>query len=172
MYIISQIFFIIGALVILSTYYLKNRRLILGLSIGACIAYFVAYILLGAYTGAVLNLVSILASVWFFIELEKKGKRSTISLTSVVAITIVLTLLLILLGYESLISLLATVALLGFMVSIWQDNLLVHKWLGILTAVCWIVYNIYYNSIMAIVMNSIFIIIDMIAILRYYKVKK
>lgn len=172
MYITSQVFFIIGAVIILATYYLKNRRLILSLSIAACIAYFTAYVFLGAYTGAVLNIVSLIATIWFFVDLKKRGRRSYVSLGTIFALTVVMTIAMIAFGLENMISLLATVALMVFIYSIWQDNLFVHKWLGILTAICWILYNCYYNSIIPIISNTIFIIVDLISIIRCYRLNK
>ncbi|MBR1988631.1 MAG: YgjV family protein [Clostridia bacterium] len=172
MYITSQVFFIIGAVIILATYYLKNRRLILSLSIAACVAYFTAYIFLKAYTGAALNIVSLIATIWFFIDLKKRGKRSWVSLGIIFALAIAMTTTMIALRLENMISVLATVALMAFIYSIWQDNLFVHKWLGIVTAICWILYNCYYSSIIPIISNTIFIIIDLISIIRCYRLNK
>ncbi len=169
MYILSQVLFILGAITILSTYFLKNRKLILAISIMACVIYSLANLFLGAYTGAGLNLVSILASVWFFIDSEKRHKKSIISLITVSVLTLAMTAVIIICGYENMISLLATVALMAFMYSIWQENLWVHKWLGIVTAVCWVIYQTYYNAFVGVITNVIFIIIDLVAIIRLYK---
>ncbi len=172
MYILSQILFVLGAITILSTYFLKNRKLILAISITACVIYSLANLFLNAYTAATLNIISILASVWFFVDSEKRHKKSKVSLISVLVLSMALTSVIIILGYENMISLLATAALMFFLYSIWQENLMIHKWLGIVTAVCWIIYQTYYNAIFGVITNVIFIIIDMVAIIKLYKVNK
>lgn len=168
MYILSQILFVLGAATILLTYFLKNRKLILAISISACVLYSLANLFLYATTAAALNIVSIIASVWFYIDSEKRHKKTIVSLISIFIMTIVVTIL----TYENMISLLATLALGGFMYSIWQENLWVHKWLGLLTALCWIVYQAYYNAIFGIVTNLIFIIIDIVAMIKLYRINK
>lgn len=162
-YIISQILVIISSIILCSTYFLKNRKIILLFSILSCCMYAGAYLLLGAYTGAVLNIVTIIASVWFYV-LEAKGKRKNIISLVVIAVMFVVGTIF---SYDSIVSLLATIALFSFVYSIWQEKLLVHKWLGVVTAVCWIIYNCFYHSIMGIIVNIVFLIIDLVAIVKY-----
>ena len=64
-YIVSQLFVVIATLCIGSTYVCKNKKTIMFLCIIYGIFYGTHYLLLGATTGFMMNLVSITRNIWF-----------------------------------------------------------------------------------------------------------
>ena len=81
-YILSQILVIIAIGLYALTFLLKTKKNVLIIGLLGVVLNTISFILLGAYTGAVVNVVAMVRSLWFFFE-EKKDRRTWISLTVV-----------------------------------------------------------------------------------------
>ena len=159
-YILSQICVIIGIGLYALTYLLKTKKSVLIVGLIGVVLNTISFVLLGAYTGAVVNVVAIIRSIWFFFE-EKKGKRTWISLTVVLTLIGVATIF----TYQNIIDLLPLVAGLTYAFACWQKNIPLYRWLGILTSSIYIVYDICFNSIFGIVSESIAIICALVGLI-------
>ena len=76
-YIISQTFVVLSYVLLGITYFLKNRKLILTLSLSAVLCNGVSYFLLKAWSGLAMTGVAILRSVIFLIQNRKNKSEST-----------------------------------------------------------------------------------------------
>ena len=126
-YLLSQICVILAVLFLGSTYLIKNKKIILFLTIMMSIFYGLQYLFLNAITGVFMNIVSIIRSIWFYINAKNKKKNSIIVLIVLFIIIIILELL----SFKNIFSLLPMIATMIFTYSLWQDNIKVYRWLAI-----------------------------------------
>ena len=95
-YIISQILVVIYYLVYATTFNLKDKTKILEIGILATIISAISYLLLGAYTGIAMCIVSIIRNIWF------NKSKNNISLITIFVIMILLSII----SYQNIFSLL------------------------------------------------------------------
>ena len=74
-YVLSQICVIIAVILLGTTYLIKDKKIILFLSILFACFYGIQYLLLNAITGFLMNLVSIVRNIWFYINAKKKNGK-------------------------------------------------------------------------------------------------
>ena len=160
-YLLSQICVILAVLFLGSTYLIKNKKIILFLTIMMSIFYGLQYLFLNAITGVFMNIVSIIRSIWFYINAKNKKKNSIIVLIVLFIIIIILELL----SFKNIFSLLPMIATMIFTYSLWK----VYRWLAIPMSISWIIYNTYSNSIFGIITESILLIIEIIGIIKLRK---
>ena len=86
-YIISQILVVIYYLVYATTFNLKDKTKILEIGILATIISAISYLLLGAYTGIAMCIVSIIRNIWF------NKSKNNISLITIFVIMILLSIM-------------------------------------------------------------------------------
>ena len=168
MYVVSQIFVIISSLVIGSTYFVKDKTKILYLCLIYCIFYGVHYLLLGAVTGFLMTGVSFLRNLVFYV-ISKNNRSNNIF---ILIILIEISLISGISGYQDVYSIVSICASLMSTYSIWQDNVKVYRILSLPISLCFVVYALHFNSIMAIVSEGIIIIMEIIGIIDLYKNKK
>ena len=167
-YIISQICVVVAMILLGITYLVKDKKIVLILAILFASLYGVQYLLLNAISGFLMNIVSIIRNIWFYINVKKKKKNNIIVLISLSVIAIVFGLM----SFKDIFSLLPIIATILYTYSIWQDEIKIYRWLAIPTSISWIIYNTYTNSIFAIISESILLIIEIIGIVKLYKSKK
>ena len=114
-YLLSQICVILAVLFLGSTYLIKNKKIILFLTIMMSIFYGLQYLFLNAITGVFMNIVSIIRSIWFYINAKNKKKNSIIVLIVLFIIIIILELL----SFKNIFSLLPMIATMIFTYSLW-----------------------------------------------------
>ena len=89
-YFLSQLFVIIATILLGTTYFVKNKKNILGLCVLYCIFYGTHYLLLNAITGAFMTLISLIRNYIFYINSKKNRKNNKLILMVLVIIAIVL----------------------------------------------------------------------------------
>lgn len=167
-YYISQILVIFAMLSLGMTYLTKNKKLIVILGIIYSALYGIQYLLLGAITGFAMNIVNIIRNIWFYINSVKKKQNN-------ICILIILFILIIAFGiisYKDIFSILPILASSIYTYSIWQDNIKLYRYLAIPMSLCWITYNIYSNSLFAIIAELILFTIEIIGIIKLKKSNK
>lgn len=158
-YILSQVFVIVGIALYAITFLLKTKKSVLIVGLMGVMLNTISFVLLGAYTGALVNVVAMVRSIWFFYE-EKKGKRTWVSLITVMVLIVMATIF----TYGNMIDLLPLVAGLAYAFACWQKNIKLYRWLGILVSVIYILYDIFFNSIFGVVSELIAIICAVIGL--------
>jgi len=159
-YVLSQIFVILYYLIYSSTYQLKDNKKILGYGIIATILSAISYMLLGAYTGMFMCLIAIIRNLIF-----QKENKNLISFIFI----IILTLLFLIMTFDSWFCLFNGLATLLYTYALWQKDTKVYKFLGIIVNLLMVIYNGYIKSIL----GFIFILISLISsITGYFKEEK
>ena len=164
-YLLSQICVILAVILLGITYLIKDKRIILFLSILIVSLYGAQYLLLSAMSGFYMNLVSIIRNIWFYINAKNKKKNSIIVLIVLYIIAIVLGVI----SFKNVFSILPILATMLYTYSIWQDDIKVYRWLAIPVSISWIIYNVYSNTLFGIITESILLIIEIIGVIKLKK---
>ncbi len=159
-YILSQILVIIAIGLYALTFLLKTKKNVLIIGLLGVVLNTISFILLGAYTGALVNVVAIIRSLWFFFE-EKKGKRTWISLTIVMILIMFATIF----TYKNWIDILPFVAGIVYAFACWQKNIPLYRWLGILVSLIYIVYDVWFSSVFGVVSELIAILCAIVGLI-------
>lgn len=173
-YVLSQIFVIINAALLMATYQLKTRKSILIVSFMALLANGVAYVLLSAWSGFAMVFVAMIRNIIFIIDEKKNGKNDKITKKDIVILVVLYAISIIsaVYTYEGILSMMSVVATMLYTYSVWQKKTSVYKILGIIIEVIWIIYNIYIVSIFGIIIEVVLLISAIIGIIRENKLKK
>jgi len=162
LYLLSQICVIISIILLGATYFLKDKGKILGLCLIYNIFYGIHYLLLGAVTGTCMNLVSFIRNLWFYKNSKKNKKNSESVLYTLFIISSVSCIF----TYDDVYSLISLTASLLSTYSIWQDNVKMYKFISIPVSICFIIYAVHLNSVVAIITEIILLITEVAAIVK------
>lgn len=150
MNIIAQIAGILGTTMIFFSFAARKRRSILLCKFTADILWMTHYLLIGAYSGAALNVLAIGRESVFYNK-EKKWASSRLWLYLIVALTIGSCIL----TWEGPLSLLPMTGSVCAVVSFWCTKPLHIRLLAIPAQVLWLIYGILHGSIPSILSNLI-----------------
>ena len=163
-YTLSQILVIIALICIGSTYICKKKKTIMILCIIYGIFYGSHYLLLGATTGFVMNLVSITRNIWFYRNSKKNKKNSKTLLGILIIIGITSGLL----SYQDPFSIISMTGSTLSTYSVWQDNIKVYRLLAIPVSLCFILYAFHIHSLFSIISEFILLTVEIVGIIEYY----
>ena len=159
-YLISQILVIIATIVISVTYVAKSKKKILIFFIIYNLFYGIHYLLLNAYTGFFMNLVSIGRNVFFFYNNSKEKENSK-------SILVILYLIIIGLGiysYQDFYSLISMSASLLSTYSIWQNDIKKYRYIAIFVSIEFIIYGLHINSAFAVITEVFLLFVEFIGV--------
>jgi len=159
-YILSQILVIIYYLIYSYTFHLKDSNKILISGIIAAIISSISYILLNAYTGMAMCFVAIIRNLLF-----KKDKKSIFYLLFILLLTIIASIF----TFNSYFCLFNILATLIYTYALWQTNTKTYKLLGIIVNGLMIVYDIYIQSILGVILISVAFISSLIGFIKENK---
>ena len=163
-FIISQILGAIGYSALAYSYFRKEKREILIVQIIAYIGFTTHYYLLGAQTGTMCNVLGFVALILiYFLSNDKKKK------TVLVCILIPLLGVMSYLSFENWFSLFPIFACLVTFISFLFESKNIIRFVGIVSAVCWLIYAIVFHSYTAIVFEVITVIATTVAFLKNRK---
>ena len=145
----AQIVMLLAFAVMTSSFWCKKRENILKFQIVSSALFVVQYVLLGAYTGAVLNAVSIARAVIFAkknensISSESKGKKVSINWSSNVVLYIFIAVFVVLsvITWDGIVSIYAFIATLVFTIGLWADKPQNIRLSSNIASVFWWLYN-------------------------------
>ena len=159
-YILSQILVIIYYLIYSYTFHLKDSNKILIFGIIAAIISSISYIFLNAYTGMAMCFVAIIRNLLF-----KKDKKSIFYLLFILLLTIIASIF----TFNSYFCLFNILATLIYTYALWQTNTKTYKLLGIIVNGLMIVYDIYIQSILGVILISVAFISSLIGFIKENK---
>ena len=159
-YILSQILVIIYYLIYSYTFHLKDSNKILIFGIIATIISSISYILLNAYTGMAMCFIAIIRNLLF-----KKDKKSIFYLLFILILTIIASIF----TFNSYFCLFNILATLIYTYALWQSNTKIYKLLGIIVNGLMIVYAIYIQSILGVILISVAFISSLIGFVKENK---
>ena len=167
-YIISQICMALGMSMLGATYFIKSNKTILIFSIINAILFCGHYFFLGAYLAVVLNAVGILRGVWYYFANKYSRKSQTIAMLTIVGINIICGAL----TANVWVDILALIAIAHYSFAVWQKNVLYYRITAIIEGVIWIIYNVFYMSILGILSQGILLVVSIMSVVTYlYKFK-
>ena len=164
-YTISQLCVIFAVILLGLTYLLKNKKIILFLAILISLLYGAQYLLLSAFTGFAINMVSIIRNVWFYINAKKDKKNEFWVLLALILIASTFSLF----TYKDMYSIFPLAAFVLYTYSIWQSNIKVYRWLAIPISISWIIYNVYAQTLFGIITECVLLVIEIIGITKLKK---
>ena len=173
MYIASQVLTVGLYITLAITYYLKDRRKILMVSLLGGLSIAGAYILLSAYTGLAMAFIAIIRNIIFLIDEKKNGKSEKISKKDTLILLFILLLIIIVTipTYNGFLSLLSVFATSLYSISVWQKKTITYKILGIPIGLLWISYNIYVMSLFGIILEGFLLVFVVTGFMLEWKKK-
>lgn len=163
-YIIAQGMTIIGSILLSITFFTKDKKLILILSCLSTVMYCINYLLLGAYTGMIMNLVAMFRVVWFYIneKLEKDNEYISLIVCSIlIVVSGIIT-------YASWADILVILAMVLYTYSVWQKSIAFYRWSGIACSIGWIIYNFLCSALFANITEAIMMVVKIVGIIKLY----
>ncbi len=163
-YILSQVFSACAYIIFPLTFLTRNKKNILLLNILNSVFYLLSYLFLAGYSGVIVNAISIVRGITFFIVGELYQKKEYYSLTFFVVATIALSIVF----YRSWVDILPMIAGVSFTYAIWQKNVEVYRWIVVIGSVLWITYNVLIFSIVGMIGEVACLVVETIILIVYY----
>ena len=167
-YIISQIFALLAYISISATFFMKSKTKIVVFNIAVSLFFLFHYFFLNAQMGMIMNTIGIVRGIWYYLDDKFNSKHLYNSLIMCVVASVVCSIF----AFSSWVEILALIAGLGFTYSLWQQNIGFYRWAMLVCSMLWVAYNALHLSIVAMVGESVLIVIETIAIIKYYKKDK
>ncbi len=158
----------IGYTLLALSYFKKEKREILFMQIFAYIFFAIHYYLLSGISGVICNLIGLFALITIYIFEKYKLKNKIIVLT----FFIVLLLLVNIMTFQNIYSIFPMIALVIVIISFLKNDENNIRAIGILSAICWLVYAIAYKSYISIIFQAITLIDVVIAFVKNLSLKK
>jgi len=170
-FLITQFIGLIGYSTLAFSYFKKEKKDILLIQIMSYILFVIHYQLLHAITGRVCNLLGLIAFwIIYLFDAHKKSKKVLI------AILIPILLVISFITYENIYSIFPIISSVLAVFSFTTNNEDLIRRVGIICALCWLIYAIVYKSYVAIVFEIVTLIAVVIAYIkrrkRYYEKEK
>lgn len=167
-YILSQVFVIVAYLVAAATFFTKDKNKILILNILSILCFISAYIFLQAKAGIIINIINIIRCIWYYLNAKLNRKKDYISLSVCLVLLITFSIIFANSWFDTF----AIVAGILITYSLWQDRIVIYRWLMILCSICWIFYAIHIMSLFSIIGESCLLAVAINSVLHYYIVDK
>jgi len=163
-FIITQFIGFLGYSTLAFSYFKKKKKDILLMQIFAYIMFILHYQFLGAITGSVCNLLGLLSFLIIYLfDMFKKSKKVLICI--LIPILIVISFL----TFENIYSIFPIVGIVLAVFSFVTNSEDLIRRVGIIGAICWLIYAIVYKSYVAIVFEVITLIAVVVAYLKRRK---
>lgn len=143
---VAQIVGVIGLVLLIATFQVNTRKKMLRFQMASALAWTVHFLLLGAYTGAAMNLVTAVRNV-VFIRYRRVQWVFWVMLVVAVAITA--------LTFKNWTSLLPTVACIAGTIAAWQMNPMIIRAVALTGPPLWFVHNFFNGSYPGMIADSI-----------------
>ena len=159
-YIASQIVTIFVYIFLSATYCIKNRKLIIACSFISNFLNAIAFVLLNAYTSALMCCISILRDILFMIDEKINGKSTVITKKDYILLGIIysLSLISIICTFKGWMSLLYAAGSMLYTYSIWQKDNNVYRFLGIVVTLIVICDSIYIKSVFGVLLQCVVLV--------------
>lgn len=162
-YVCSQVLAVISTVVIGVSYLAKDKKNIMLLCVVYCFFYSGHYLLLNAYTGTLMTLISAARNVWFYFNAKKNRNNPKFSLMLFLLMAIIFGII----SYQDTFSIISIIASLLSTYSIWQKNVKLYRILAVPVSVCFIIYAAHINSFLSILTECILLVIEIVGIIQY-----
>ena len=164
-FILIQLIGAIAFFALVGSYYLKEKKNILFMHIVAYIMFTLHYYLLSGITGAICNAIALVALLSiYFIEKFKWKNKNLVSCIFIILICIIN-----ILTFQNVFSIFPMIASSIVIVSFLLDSEDYIRGIGLISAVCWLIYAVAYKSYISIGFELFTIIGTLIAFVKNTK---
>ncbi len=163
MNLLAQVILFIAFLFFISSIQMKEKRKLVFLQLIANLFYGIGYWILNVKTAVCMNFISVIRCIILYFT--KKKKPPIIYLFILISLIIIIGII----TYQNLLSIIPICITILYTISTWQDDMKVIRYLFIIAAIFWIIYNLYVGAYAAIIGNIFEIISGIIAIIRFKK---
>lgn len=150
-FILIQIIGAIGYTILAASYYKKEKKEILYMQIIAYVMFTIHYYLLSGITGAICNLIGLFALVTIYLFEKYNLKNKNLIAGFFILILIVINII----SFQNIYSIFPMVASVIVIVSFLLNNEDYIRAVGLISAVCWLIYAIAYQSYISIIFEVI-----------------
>lgn len=144
----------IGYGVLALSYYEKEKRQILFMQIFAYIFFTIHYYLLSGITGAICNFIGLGALITIYIFDKYKFKKKSL----ITSLFILLLFIINIISFQNIFSIFPMLASIIVLISFLDENENSIRGIGVVAALCWLVYAIAYKSYIAIIFEIVTLI--------------
>lgn len=163
---IAQIIGLGGTALTIIAYQQNKRKNILGCMVLSATLFAIHYIILGAYTGAIMNILAATRSVVFMNNTKKWAKSKVWVVVFMIIYTVAC-----IATWDKWYSVLPLIAMLLTTISNWFKSEKKIRFLTFPSSPCWLVYNILNNSVAGII-TEIFVMSSLIIAIIRFDIKK
>lgn len=163
-YIIAQIVGAVAYSLLGISFYKKNKKEILFLQLFSYLGFIIHYYLLDAKTGAVCNALGFVALILLYLFSDDQKKK-----TILVILLIPILFLMSYFSYQNIFSIFPVIACLVTFISFLSKNENIIRFIGIVSAVLWLVYAVIIKSYVAIIFEVLLVIATIIAFIKNKK---
>ncbi|MBR3161565.1 MAG: YgjV family protein [Bacilli bacterium] len=157
----AQIMGALALIFLICSFQNNNKKILLKFQVGSSFMYAMQYLLLGAFTGCLMNIVCMIRNYLF-------GKDEDIDITLRWLIVILGTMsLLTMFSYDGVISLLPFFAVFSFTISLWIGNLRIIRIVEAIATILFIIYSIFVYAITGVFAYSFELSTVLFAIYRF-----
>ena len=157
-----QLVGLLGYSTLIFSYFRKTKSEILFMQIISYIMFVIHYYLLGGITGAMCNIIGLIAFIIIYFYDKKGLKNKKTLIFSILPFMIVIPLI----TYQDIFSILPIIASISVIRAFLFKSEDIIRGVGIIAAICWLLYAIVYNSYVAIVFEIITLITIVIAFIK------
>ena len=152
----------IGYATLATSYFKKEKRQILFMQIIAYIMFTIHYYLLSGITGAICNAIGLFALLIIYLFEKYKWKYKNVIAWILVGILLIINIA----TFQNIFSIFPMIASTIVIISFLMDDEDWIRGIGLISAVCWLIYAITYKSYIAIVFEVITLIGTIIAFIK------
>lgn len=164
-FILIQLIGAIAFFALVGSYYLKEKKNILFMHIVAYVMFTIHYYLLSGITGAICNAIGLLALLAIYIIEKQNWKNKNLVAFVFIFIICIINIA----TFQNVFSIFPMIASIIVIVSFLMDNENYIRVIGLISAVCWLIYAIVYKSYISIGFEVFTIIGTLIALAKNTK---
>ncbi|MBR3255599.1 MAG: YgjV family protein [Clostridia bacterium] len=166
-FIITQIIGGIGYSLLALSYFKKEKKQILFMQIVAYISFTIHYYMLSGMTGAICNLIGLVALIIIYLFDKYKVKNKKLLIIGMIPFVVAIALI----TFKDVFSFFPIIASVIVILSFISDNERIIRIIGVISALCWLLYAVVYKSYVAIAFEVITVWFVLVALLKNDGVK-
>ena len=173
-YILSQVFVVLCYIGYAVSYLIKNRYLLLSISILALVFSGLSYSLLNAWAGFAVTAIAIIRNVVFMIQEKFEGDKDYTVMDWIVYVALmVASIVCAYFTFDGWFSLFSVVGAVLYTTAIWQHNVTVYRILCLLSSLCSITYFGFIGSFFGFILEAaMFVFMFVVAVIYFKNLKK
>ena len=160
--ILTQVIGGVAYLLLSISYFKKEKKQILFLQIFSYLIFSIHYYMLSGITGATCNILGLVALVLIYLFDNFKVKNKKIITLCLIPFVIIIALI----TYKDIFSIFPIIASVVAIISFISDSKKIIRIIGVISAICWLVYAIVFHSYISIIFEVVTLIFVIVALFK------